>query len=124
MRTLKRNETDFVYKGYVSKTEVLNNGKHTGKFTITYADPVTYTGNISAPSGQAQQELFGMETRYSHVLLMDDPNVDIRENGLIEWKGYTYEIKAVRPSLNVLAVALMKSLPIAEETTSEVIDNG
>ena len=110
MRLLRRNTTEFTYTAYSGKTEVMNNGKHTGKFTLTYADPVTYRGNISVPSGNDYQQLFGIETSYTHVLLMDDPETDIRESGLIQWKGKVYEIKAVRPSLNVLAVALKQTV--------------
>ena len=106
MKTLKRNETTFTYKAFLGKTERLVNGKHTGKFDITYDEPVDYSGNISAPSGQTNTDLFGIETKYTHVLIMDDPTVDIKEDGLILWKGDAYEVKAVRPSLNVLAVAL------------------
>ena len=120
MKLLKRNETEFTYTACAGKVERLNNGKHTGKFDLTYADPVPYSGNISTPSGQAQQTLFGIETVYSHVLLMDDPTADISEDGLIQWKGYEYVIKAVRPSLNVLAVAIQKTreLPEKEPTTN------
>ena len=114
MKLLKRNETEFTYTAYAGKEEILSNGKHTGKFTISYADPVPYRGHISTPSGQTNQQLFGIETVYTHVLLMDDPDADIREDGLIQWKGYVYEIKAVRPSLNVLAVALKKTRAVPE----------
>ena len=110
MKTLRRNETEFTYKAFVSKTEIMNNGKHTGKFTITYANPVAYRGNISVPYGRSYQQLFGIETRYTHVLIMDNPDANIRESGLIQWKGNVYEIKAVRPSLNVLAIALQQTV--------------
>ena len=110
MKLLKRNTTEFTYTAYSGKVEVLNNGKHTGKFELSYADPVTYCGNISIPSGNVYQQLFGIETAYTHVLLMDNPDADIREDGLIQWKGKVYEIKAVRPSLNVLAVALRQTV--------------
>lgn len=108
MRLLKRNETGFTYAPYLGKVEILKDGKHTGKYEVAYGEPVEYRGNISVPSGQDQQQLFGLELRYTHVLLMDNPDADIREDGLVRWKGNTYEIKAVRPSLNVLAVALKK----------------
>lgn len=108
MRTLKRNETSFTYTAYEGKTEILKDGKHTGKYEVSYGEPVEYSGNISVPSGNDQQTLFGIEVRYTHVLLMDNPDADIREDGLIQWKGCVYEVKAVRPSQNVLAVALKK----------------
>lgn len=106
MKILKRNSTVFQYYKYLGKEEILKNGKHTGKFEISYGRPKEYTGNISVPSGQSQQQLFGLDTIYTHVLVMDDPDADIREDGKIEWKGINYMVMAVRPSINVLSVAL------------------
>lgn len=108
MRLLRRNTTPFQYRAYLGKQEVLRNGHHTGNYEPTYAAAVTYRGNISAPSGFATDNLFGVNTQYTHVLLLDKPDADISEDGLIDWNGAVYEVKAVRPSLNVLAVALKK----------------
>lgn len=108
MKLLKRNGSEFAYAAYEGKTEILKDGKHTGKFQVSYSDPKRYTGNISVPYGQAQQQLFGIETKYTHVLLMDNPEADIREGVRVQWKGNVYEVTAVRPSQNVLAVALKK----------------
>ena len=46
---------------------------------------------------------------------MDKPDVDIREDGLIRWKGNTYEIMAIRRSLNVFAAALRRQSVNYEE---------
>lgn len=108
MRLLKRNTTLFEYRALAGEEEVLTDGKHTGNTKPIYGDPIQYRGNISPPSGFATDNLFGVNTQYTHVLLLDKPDADISEEGLIEWKGAVYEIKAVRPSLNVLAVALKK----------------
>ena len=108
MRLLRRNTTEFEYRAYQGETETIENGMHTGNYTPTYAAAVKYRGNISAPSGFVTDNLFGINTRYTHVLLMDKPDADISEDGLIDWNGSTYEIRAVRPSINVLAVALRK----------------
>lgn len=108
MRLLRRNTTVFQYRAYAGKQETIINGRHTGNGKPIYADPVTYRGNISSPTGFATDKLFGIDIQYSHVLLLDNPNADISEDGLILWNGAEYEIKAVRPSLNVLAVALKK----------------
>ena len=108
MKLLRRNTVAFEYLACIGKTETLSNGRHSGNYDPTYATAVQYRGNISPPSGYAQAELFGVNTQYTHVLLMDNPKADIREDGLIDWNGDTYEIKAVRPSLNVLAIALKK----------------
>lgn len=108
MRLLKRNTTVFEYRAYIGETEVLSEGMHTGNYQPAYANAVEYRGNISAPSGFVTDQLFGVDTKYTHVLLLDDPNADISEEGLIDWEGDTYEVRAVRPSLNVLSVALRK----------------
>ena len=108
MKLLMRNTKEFTYTACNGKTEILKDGKHTGKFEVSYSEPVYYKGNISVPSGQDQQTFFGIDTVYTHVLLMDKPETDIREDGLIQWKGSVYDIKAIRPSDNVLAIALKK----------------
>ena len=110
MKLLKRNLITFTYTPYLGKTEVMKDGKHTGKFDLSYGEAIDCKGNISVPNGQDTQQWFGLDTPYTHVLLMEDPNTDIRENGLIKWKGNVYDIKAVRPSLNHLAVALKKRI--------------
>lgn len=89
-------------------TDLNEDGEHTGEFRKEYRDPIRYRGNISVPSGFAANEIFGTDTRYTHVLVMDNPEADISEMGMIRWKGDLYEIRAVRPSINVLSVALRK----------------
>ena len=109
MKLLRRNTVQFSYLANTgTETEAIRNGKHTGEYTQVYADPVSYRGNISAPYGNVSDNLFGINTQYTHVLVMDDMTAPIREDGLIVWKGDTYEIKAVRPTINVLAIALRK----------------
>lgn len=108
MRLLKRNTTAFEYRAYLRSEDVLVNGLHTGNVRPVYDDPVQYSGNISAPSGFATDNLFGINTQYTHVLLMSDMNADIKEEGLVIWKEDEYDVQAVRPTMNVLAVALRK----------------
>lgn len=107
MKLLIRNRTEFEYYAYSGlESDEDENGLHTGVWHPVYDEPVTYKGNISAPSGSAVQAFDGLEVRYTHVLLMDNPNADISEAGYIVWKGKEYDVTAVRPSLNVLSVAL------------------
>ena len=111
MRLLKRNVTKFDYYEYVGLGSDLNeDGLHTGEPKVKYNYPVTYEGNISSPSGEAKQAFDGVEISYSHVLVMDDPNVDINEHGYIEWKDKILDIKAVRPSLNSVTIALKERI--------------
>lgn len=108
MRLLRRNTTTFQYLKNIGEEETILNGRHTGDSEPMYDSPITYRGNISSPTGFATDKLFGIDVQYSHVLLLDKPDTDITEDGLIVWNGAEYEIKAVRPSLNVLAIALKK----------------
>ena len=120
MKLLKRNMTEFEYLPQTGEeTDIDANGHHTGDFHPLYGTPVTYWGNISAPSGQVQHQFYGRDIRYTHTLLMDDPNVDIKEGGLIHWKGNTYDIKAAIPTLNVLSVALHRQTSIDTENGPE-----
>ena len=109
LHNLRRNETEFEYLPPDGETTDLNeDGEHTGDYYQQHGTPVTMKGNISMPSGYTSQDFFGTDTRYTHVLVMDDPEAEISELGMIRWKGSLYEIRAVRPSLNALSVALRK----------------
>lgn len=109
MKLLRRNMTQFEYLAYTGTDTDLNEfGEHTGELHPQHNEPIPYMGNISVPSGQTNQTFYGEDIRYTHTLVMDDPNVDIRVHGLIAWNEETYEIMAVRPSLNVLSIALRK----------------
>lgn len=108
MRLQKRNTTTFEYRPYLGKEQRTKDGKPTFTQNPVYGDPVPYVGNISVSSGLATDNLFGVGTPYTHVLVMDNPDADIKEEGIITWKGCDYDIKAVRPSINVLSVALKK----------------
>ena len=107
MKTVKRNEKKFEYFAYTGLTSDINeDGLHTGVPKPVYAEPEEYSGVFSVPSGQTAQAFDGLDIRYTHVLIMDNPNVGIKEDGIIRWKGELYFVKAVLPSLNVLNVAL------------------
>lgn len=107
MKCLKRNMTEFEYYAYTGlDSDIDEDGLHTGVYKPVYDGPIMYSGNISAPSGSAIQTFGGLDIRYTNVLVMDDPNVDIRETGYIRCKGKNYEVTAVRPSLNSVAIAL------------------
>lgn len=116
MRLLIRNRTEFEYYAYTGVDSDVDEetGMHTGIWHPVYDEPVTYKGNISAPSGSATQAFDGLDIRYTHVLLMDNPNADISETGKIQWKNRMYKITAIRPSINVLSVALL----------AETVNNG
>lgn len=110
MKLLKRNLTDFEYLAPTGNENDVDpeTGLHTGEPVLEYADPVPYEGNISTANLLANQTFYGEDIRYTHVLLMDDPEAEIHEEGMIRYDGDLYEIRAVRKSLNVLNIALRK----------------
>lgn len=109
MRCLRRNKTEFEYLPYAGMTEVMTNiNEHTGEYEPDYGSPVKYKGNISSPSGSVNQTFYGQDIRYTHTLVMDNPNVDIHEGGVIRWKNELYDVQAVRPSINAVSIALRR----------------
>lgn len=109
MRLQRINLTEFTYRAYAGKAERLTEtGRHTGTYDVEYADGVPYEGQITIPYGNASARMFGLDANYTHILTMEDPEADIQEQGLIDWKGDVYEVTAVRPSINYLSVALKK----------------
>lgn len=115
MRLLQRNLTEFEYIPQTEETDIdPETGLHTGDFRPVTAEddedaePILYEGNISVASQYATYTLFGTDIRYTHVLVMDDPEVEIDEYGKIRWNGDLYDIRAVRRSLNSVSIALRK----------------
>ena len=129
MRLLRRNTTKFEYFPWDgTETDVNTDGEHTGEFHPVYGDPIVYRGNISTPSGQTQQTFYGQDIRYTHTLVMDSPDADIDENGIIRWKQHTYSIVAVRQSLNSFSAALRRRTENNGEPyvpdVQDVVDDG
>lgn len=126
MRLLRRNTTEFEYlPPGETETDLNEYGEHTGDFRTTYGEPIVYSGNISSPSGHTKSAFFGEEVLYTHVLVMDRPDVDIKEHGMVRWKDDSYDITAVRPSLNGMSVALRRminapEIPYEPENQGEV----
>lgn len=109
VRCLKRNQRTFLYLPYLQTDAVLDDDeRETGEEAPDYAPPVEKKGNISPADQAAYVQIFGTFTDYTHILVMDDPNVEIDENGLIVWKGNTYIVQRVAPSINSVRIALKK----------------
>ena len=112
MRLLRRNTTEFEYFPPAGPASDVNElGEHTGDYSeAEFGEPVTYRGNISMPSGSATFTFVGIDRPYTHVLVMDKPDADIREGGRIRWKGVLYDVVAVRPSINAVSCALRRRI--------------
>lgn len=110
MQLLKRNLKEMEYIPYEGESDLdPDTGRHTGEPVAQYGEPITFMGNISTPSQYVNATFYGDDIRYTHTLMLDPNNsFTVEEYGLIRYKNDTYEIRAVRPSLNYLSVALRK----------------
>lgn len=116
MKCLKRNMTEFEYLPYDgTDTDLNEDGEHTGEFHRSYGYPVLMMGNISVPSGNVNQTFYGQDIRYTHTLVMDDPDTEISESGLIRWKDNMYDVVAVRPSINAVSIALRRQTAVNDD---------
>lgn len=117
MRCLNRNKQKFYYALYADKQPILDEfGNDTGETKLTYHTPVCLYGNISVGKGEAQTEVFGVDTQYDRIIVLDDVHSPINESALIfvgiepkltgnEYNN-NYVVKAVARSLNTVSVAI------------------
>ena len=116
MKCLNRNKTEFEYLPYDgTETDLNEYGEHTGELHREYGDPIPYKGNISVPSGRLNQTFYGDDIRYTHTLVMEDPDVEIEEGGQIRWKGELYDVMAVHPSMNSVSIALRRQTKVHDD---------
>ena len=119
MRCLNRNQSSFFYALLQGETDVTDeNSLYTGEKEISYSDPVEAKGNISPASGSAAAEVFGIDTAYSKILVMDDPNFPMTETSVL-WIGkkaivegevtpYNYIVKRKAVSRNYVVYVLVE----------------
>ena len=120
MKRLRRNTRKFEYLPWTGEESDLDIYlRHTGQFHPEYGEPVEYRGNISTPSGKVAQTFYGQDIRYTHTLVMDNPDANIAETGLVRYRGETYEIVAVRRSINALSAALRRQTGNMAVTSGE-----
>lgn len=110
MILLKRNLKEMEYIPYEGESDIdPTTGRHTGEPVPSYGEPIPFKGNISAPSQYVNPTFYGEDIRYTHTLIMEPKEgLSVDEYGLIRHNEDTYEIRAVRPSLNYLSLALRK----------------
>ena len=107
MKLLRRNTTEFEVMPFDHMKENEDeNGYYTGELIPEYKNPILKRGNISVPSGLTNLTFYGQDIRYTHILVMDYVDPDIREDAVILWRDRLYDIRAVRPSINGLSAAL------------------
>ena len=122
MRTLQRNKTKLFFALFTSRTEITDEyGNPSGSYTLTYADPVEMTANISAARGTADVDQFGINAQYDKTIITDDMACPIDESSVL-WVDnaptlkpdgstdtpHDYVVKRVAKSLNSIAIAVAK----------------
>lgn len=110
MILLKRNLKEMEYIPYEGESDIdPDTGLHTGEPVQSYGEPIPFFGNISSPSQYVNSTFYGEDIRYTHTLAMEPTDeFEVNEYGVIRYNGDTYEIRAVRPSLNYVTLALRK----------------
>lgn len=84
MRSLKRNEQAFWYAQYKDKIPILDSDSYeTGDYETGYSEPVSFSANISAGRGDAQNEVFGKELDFTRTISTTDVTCPINEYSLI-----------------------------------------
>jgi len=124
MKSLVRNALTFYYAQYSGKTEMTDeDGLKTGEYTLTYGTPTMMRANISASRGQADVDMFGVDTKYSKTIVTTDMNCPINENSRL-WIGITPTTGQVSNPHNYRVVRVAKSLNSISYAIDEVdIDN-
>lgn len=117
-----RNQSTFYYALYQSKTEITDSNNHkTGRYQISYANPVKMEASISAARGTADVEQFGISLDYEKTIITGDMTCPLSESSIlwidkvpvIDEQGATttpndYKIVKVAKSINYIAYAIKK----------------
>ena len=116
MRTLKRNKQKVWYWLYKEDTEILDaNNLRTGEYRKTYEEPQLVMSNVAPATGNASVEPFGVETEYSHIMVVEN-DCPITEESIV-WVGSDpttatenfYRVVRIAKSLNHTRIALRET---------------
>ena len=109
MKALARNKRTFYYALYNNLVDVHDeDGFYTGEQEIGYSDPVKAKMNISASSGAAELEWFGITENYDKIIVTDDMECPIAEDTVL-WidakppAAHNYVVVRVARSINSIA---------------------
>ena len=121
MRNLDRNKQPLWYCLYEGKTEIVDDdGYGTGEFGVAYAKPVRAMGHVTAASGDAAVEQFGIGTKYDKVVQLQGTDWPIEESTVLfvdheppddfdpSAVEFDYTVTRVSKSLNQTSVAISK----------------
>lgn len=84
MRLLARNQRRVWYCLNQGRTPITDsNGNETGEYEVAYSEPKQLMANVTAASGSAEQEQFGIGIQYDKVLQVSGTTCPIDEHSLL-----------------------------------------
>ena len=114
MRCLNKNKRTIHYRNYLGKQQIVDdNGYRTGEYTLSYSDLIEAKMNVSPSRGMASEEMFGIQTNYTKVLVTDDVNCSMDEHSIL-WIDkptsgpHDYVVVKRAESLNSVAYAILE----------------
>lgn len=114
MRCLNKNKQTIHYKNYIGKTQILDaQGYRTGEYRLDYSDLIEAKMNVSASRGLASEEMFGIQTNYTKVLVTANTNCSMDEHSIV-WIDkptdgpHDYVVVQKAKSLNSIAYAVLE----------------
>ena len=113
MRTTQRDKRVISYALYKGISEMVDGeGNLTGEQILTFENPVTTRMNVSGGRGQADIELFGIDTPFTKVAVTDDL-VTPFDTDTIWWfeadpanDAHNYRCTGISRTVNQVAIAL------------------
>ena len=122
MRTLDYNKRTFYYCLHTDKEKIYDSdGNFTGDYTPEYLEAQAARGNISAATGSADTEQFGIGIEYDKTILLEGLDWDIHEDTVLfvdvepsyedeehTIPKYNYIVTRVAKSLNHTTLAIKR----------------
>lgn len=107
MKTMARNKVWIQYSLYLGKNDTVDaNGNYTGEYAIEYAPPVPMQAYVSASRGDADLQMFGINTPYYKTMITDWMRCPIDEYTRVTIGNKEYVVTKVAKSLNHITYAL------------------
>lgn len=124
MRLLDRNKQTVYYALLTAETEAVDDyGNYTGERNKTYSTPVKTRMYVSAARGSVADEVFGVDTPYTKVLITDDMACPISETSCL-WIGVEPVVGEITNPHNYIVTQVAKSLNHITYAVKEVDVNG
>lgn len=123
MRTVHRNKRPVAYAFYDGATEVMENGEHTGEYTVHYTAPVKALMNVSGGRGSADIAMFGLNSSYARTAVTEDLKTDFNTETVFwieknpDTEPHDYRVVGVARTINQVVIALAEVHTSDEEVT-------